>query len=158
MEMRRKELAVTEEKAVDEIIQGCICFRLALPDGDYPYVVPLNFGYAREEGVPTFYFHSGPKGHKVTLCREKGRGGFELDRGLTLKPNDKACDFSMAYQSVVGRGPILEITDPEEKTRALQVIMGHYSDRQDWTFPEKMLEKTCVFRLTAEEMTARQHG
>ena len=42
MEMRRKELAVTDPKELDEIILSCDCLRLALPDGDYPYIVPCT--------------------------------------------------------------------------------------------------------------------
>ena len=62
MEMRRKDLAVTEKEQIDAIIQSCDCVRLAFADGTHPYIVPLSFGYHREDGVSKFYFHSAAEG------------------------------------------------------------------------------------------------
>ena len=67
MEMRRKELAVTDPKELDEIILSCDCLRLALPDGDYPYIVPLNFGYSRQNGQTKFYIHHLTRGRKSIM-------------------------------------------------------------------------------------------
>ena len=99
MEMRRKDLAVTEKEQIDAIIQSCDCVRLAFADGTHPYIVPLSFGYHREDGVSKFYFHSAAAGRKVELCRKLGYAGFELDTNRQLKPDEKPCDFSVAYQS-----------------------------------------------------------
>ena len=81
-----------------------------------------------------------------------------MDTNRQLKPDEKPCDFSVAYQSVVGEGTITELKTPEEKTAGLQVIMKHYSDRTDWTFPEAVLNRTCVFCLTVVELSGRAHG
>lgn len=43
-EMRRKDREVTELEAVKEIIRQCDVLRLGLADGDYPHIVPMNFG------------------------------------------------------------------------------------------------------------------
>ena len=92
------------------------------------------------------------------VCRKLGYAGFELDTNRQLKPDEKPCDFSVAYQSVVGEGTITELKTPEEKTAGLQVIMKHYSERTDWTFPEAVLNRTCVFCLTVVELSGRAHG
>lgn len=49
-EMRRKDREVTELEAVKEIIRQCDVLRLGLADGDYPYIVPMNFGWEEKEG------------------------------------------------------------------------------------------------------------
>lgn len=49
-EMRRKDREVTELEAVKEIIRQCDVLRLGLVDGDYPYIVPMNFGWEEKEG------------------------------------------------------------------------------------------------------------
>ena len=41
MEMRRKELAVTDPAKIDAIIQSCDCIRLAFADGTHPYICLL---------------------------------------------------------------------------------------------------------------------
>lgn len=157
MEMRRKELAVTAPEQLDEIILACDCVRLAVPDGDYPYIVPLNFGYTRQGGQAKFYIHSANAGKKIDLFRAVKRASFELDTQHQLKTGEMACNYAMAYRSVVGRCEIAELTAAEEKAAGLQVIMAHYSDKTDWTFPDTALEKTCVFCLTVKEMSGRKH-
>lgn len=158
MEMRRKDLAVTEPEKIDKIINRCDCFRLAFADGKYPYIVPLNFGFVHRDGVRKFYFHSAAAGRKVDLCRSLGCAGFELDTNRAVNPNEKACDFSMAYQCVIGVGDITELTTPEEKAEGLRAIMKQYTGRTDWEFPEAVLAKTCVFCLTVTEISGREHG
>ena len=86
MEMRRKDLAVTDPAKIDAIIQGCDCIRLAFADGTHPYIVPLSFGYVREGDTAKFYFHGAANGRKVDLSRKLAYAGFELDRNRTLKP------------------------------------------------------------------------
>lgn len=158
MEMRRKDLAVTQPEEQDRIILACDCMRLGLADGDYPYVVPVNFGYQREDGQSKFYIHSAGVGHKIELLRKNLRCGFELDTGRELHTNEAPCDFSMAYESIMGNGDIVELTAPEDKIQALQIIMDHYSGKADWEFPEKMIKATCVFCLTVREMSGRKHA
>ncbi|MGI6711821.1 MAG: pyridoxamine 5'-phosphate oxidase family protein [Bacillota bacterium] len=157
MEMRRKDLAVNDPTRIDEIILSCDCCRLAFADGTHPYIVPLSFGYERKDEMQVFYFHGASVGRKVDLIRRLGYAGFELDGGGIVNPNEKACDFSVRYQSIVGEGEITELTDAMEKTQALQVIMKRYSGRGDWEFPEAVLAKTGVFRLVVKEICAREH-
>lgn len=158
MEMRRKDLAVTDPEKIDRIIQSCDCFRLAFADRTHPYIVPLSFGFTHQDGVRKIYFHSAGAGRKVDLCRKLGYAGFEFDTDRLVHPNEKACDFSMGYQSVIGEGTIAELTDVAEKTAALQTLMGHYSGRTDWTMPEAVVQRTCVFCLTVTEISGREHG
>lgn len=158
MEMRRKDLAVIDPARIDEIILSCNCCRLAFADGTHPYIVPLSFGYERKDDTQIFYFHGAAVGRKVDLMRSLAYAGFELDRDGTINSNEKACDFSVRYQSIIGEGEISEVTDTKEKAQPLQVIMKHYSSRDDWEFPEAVLAKTCVFRLVVKELSAREHG
>ena len=158
MEMRRKDLAIADPQQVDAIIQNSHCIRLAFADGKYPYIVPMSFGYQRQGDTQTFYLHGAAVGRKVDLIQKLGCAGFELDCDGHTNEDDKACDFSVRYQSVIGEGDIVQLTDPNEKAAALQVIMKKYSGRDDWEFPEAVLGKTAVFRLTVTAISARGHG
>ncbi len=156
--MRRSDLAINDNARIDEVILSCDCFRLAFADGTRPYIVPLSFGYRREEGLPVIYFHSAAQGRKVDLSRSLRYAGFEFDTDRAVKPDEKACDFSMRYACVIGEGKLEEITEPAEKAKALNLIMTQYSGKSDWAFPEHVLAKTVVFRLTATEISGREHG
>ena len=41
--MRRKDREVTDFDSIVRIIDKCDVLRLGLADGDYPYIVPVNF-------------------------------------------------------------------------------------------------------------------
>lgn len=155
--MRANDKEVTDSRMIDQMILSCDCCRLGLADGMRPYIVPVNFGYVREEGRPVFYFHGSRLGRKMDLIRRNGCAGFELDTNHMLHESDRACGYSYRYQSVIGAGNVSEITDREEKRRALQYIMEHYSGKSDWNFDDKALDATAVIRLEADEMACKAH-
>ena len=155
--MRRKDRQVTDPGIIEDILSRCTVCRLGLRDGDQVYIVPLNFGWEAEDGRYTFYFHGAAEGRKLDLLRANGRAGFELDTGYRLHPADRACGWSTAFQSIIGEGPVSFVEDPAEKRRALGRILVHNTGREDWEFPDAMLNATCVYRLTAEELSCKEH-
>lgn len=155
--VRRKDREVTDPKRIDEIIQSCDCARLGLSDGDAAYIVPLNFAYVRMGGTPTFYFHCAHEGRKLMLLARNPHAGFELDTAHALHPGDAGCDFSFAFQSVIGTGTVAAVTDPAEKKEALRRIVSHYSDREAWEFTAAQAASVTVLRLTMEEMACKEH-
>ena len=56
--MRRTDREITDAEKITQIIQTCHCCRLGFCDNGAVYIVPLNFGYAEENGKRVFYFHS----------------------------------------------------------------------------------------------------
>ncbi len=157
MKMRRKEREVTDAAKIDAIIRSCDCCRLGFVDGDEAYIVPVNFAMTEEGGKRVFYIHGAKEGRKAELIREKGRCSFEMDTGHRVKAGESACDFSYLYQSVMGRGSIAFVEDLAQKTAALNLIMGQYSDRSDWSFPEAVLARTGLIRLEVEELTCKEN-
>ena len=155
--MRRKDREITETAKIDEIILSCECCRLGFRDGERVYIVPLNFGYANENGKAIFYFHGAKEGRKIDLIEKNGYAAFELDTNHQVNTDEAACDFSFRFRSVIGEGPISMISDQEEKKKALLCIMDHYSEKKDWEFPEAMLKNTAVFRLEAENLACKEH-
>ena len=156
--MRRKDREVTEETRIDEIIRACDCCRLGFSDGRQVYIVPLSFGYTSENGCRTFYFHSAKEGRKLELMRRGGSVGFELDTNFRLNGAETACGHSLRFQSVIGSGRITFAETEDEKREGLQRIMEQYTGRGGWTFEEKMLAETCVYRLTVEELSCKEHA
>ena len=73
--MRRNEREITDPKIIEEIIHQATICRIALYDADYPYIVPLNYGY--ESGA--LYFHSAKEGKKIDLIRKNSRVCFEIE-------------------------------------------------------------------------------
>ena len=155
--MKRKDREITDIEQLDKIIQQCDCCRIALIDGNKPYIVPLNFGYERTSHTPVFYFHGAKEGKKIDLLQQNNQVAIELDTNHLLVSGENACDFSYCYQSVIGTGTLSIITDENERITALQIIMEHYSGKSDWQFSEKTLQATTLLKLEIEEMTGKGH-
>ena len=52
--MRRTDREITDAEKITQIIQTCHCCRLGFCDNGAVYIVPLNFGYAEENGKRVF--------------------------------------------------------------------------------------------------------
>ena len=155
--MRRQDRAVTAPEKVRAVIDACEVCRLGLQDGRGVYVVPVNFGYAVEDGRTVFYFHGAREGRKIDLIRDTGWACMQMEEGYQLHRADRACGHSAAFQSVIGEGPIRVVETAEEKRRGLAAIMHQATCCGDWTFPDAAVDAVCVLRLDAEELSCKEH-
>ena len=151
--MRRKDREVARREDIEEIIRRADVCRLALCEGDHPYVVPLCFGY--EAGI--LYFHCAPHGRKLEILKNNRNVCFEMDVDHELVPGETSCAWGLRYRSVVGFGRASCIRDPESKRKALRIIMGHYSD-EVLEFPKEALARTAVIKVAVDDMTGKSAG
>jgi len=148
--MRRSEKEITDQSAIEAIINASLVCRLALSDGDQPYIVPLSFGYQDK----TLYFHSALEGKKIDIIKINNRICFEFDLNTEIIEAEKACKWGIKYQSVIGFGKAVLVHNIEEKQKALSIIMSQYSDR-NFQFPDKAIKKTQVIKIEIEKMTGK---
>ena len=97
--MRRTDREITDAEKITQIIQTCHCCRLGFCDNGAVYIVPLNFGYAEENGKRVFYFHSAKSGRKLDLIAGTPSVGFELDvrKPAGIPPGFKALSARGAF-------------------------------------------------------------
>ena len=155
--MRRKDREVTQIEEQLAILDQCKVCRVALQDKQGLYLVPLNFGYLREKDTPIFYFHSANFGKKLDLIRQNPLVGFELDTKHQLSVGNTACNYSFYYQSIIGAGKISIVEEIQQKKKALQVIMQHYTKTSNWEFSDQSLTAITILKLTVTEMTCKEH-
>ena len=155
--MRRQDRLVTDPERIRAVIDACETCRLGFCDQGRPYVVPVNFGHAVENGRHVFYFHGAPEGRKIDLIRQTGWACIEMEEGYQLKRADKACGHTAAFRSIIGEGPIRVVETAEEKRRGLACIMAHTAGGEDWEFPEEAVQAVCVYQLTAEALSCKEH-
>ncbi|MDC7221925.1 MAG: pyridoxamine 5'-phosphate oxidase family protein [Spirochaetales bacterium] len=152
-EMKRSDRQVTDIKEIEDIIKRCQVCRLAMIDGDEPYVVPLNFGYKDK----TVYFHGALVGRKISVIEKNPSVCLEFDIAHKLiTDEDTACKWSQNYESVIawGKGEIL--VDPHEKREAFNIIMGQYSEKKEWDYPDVVVERTHIIKVPLERITAKR--
>ena len=70
MRMRRKDREVTEMEEIQQIFDECKVCRIGIMDENGPYIVPVNYGYVREEGKVILYIHGAREGKKIDLIRK----------------------------------------------------------------------------------------
>ena len=151
--MRKKEREITDLSEIEGIIQKAQVCRIAMVDGNQPYIVPVCFGY--EKGA--LYVHGALVGRKIDVLKKNNRVCFEMDADVEIRNAEKACQFSLKYRSVIGTGKARFLENDKEKARALNVIMKHYSDR-DFTFSKPDLDSVLVWKIEIESMSGKKAG
>jgi uncharacterized protein len=155
--MKRRDHQVDGIKEMEKIISRCQVCHLALSDPHgHPYALAPNFGY-QPGSPPSLYFHCARQGKKLDLIQGNPKAAFIIDRALELKTGPMACDWGMNYESIMGTGCIMIVTDSQERKRGLDTIMAQYGYSAPVYAPES-LEHTVVLRLTISEMTGKRKG
>lgn len=149
--MRRKEKEISDKKEMEAILKQSKVGRIALVDGDRPYIIPVNFGYR----AGTLFFHSAPEGRKIELIQKNPNICFEVDQVIKFKKSKIACEWSVEYKSVIAFGKAALVNGREEKEDALKTIMAQYSGK-NFEFPAENLDRTVVIKMTVEQMTGKQ--
>ena len=153
--MRRSDREVTDPGELEDIIRRAAVCHLAMVDGDTPYVVPLNFGYAFEEGVLTLYFHSARAGRKLDILRRNAQVCFEMAIEGGLLSNGDPCETGFAYASVIGTGLAELLEDPAAQCRALSLLMKQQTGRE-LVFTPAQAAAVCTFCVRAVEICGKR--
>jgi nitroimidazol reductase NimA-like FMN-containing flavoprotein (pyridoxamine 5'-phosphate oxidase superfamily) len=156
--MRRKDREITEvEKKLEIIAKNKVC-RLGLSRDNFPYIVPLNYGYSFEDNVLVLYFHGAAEGKKMDIIKENNNACFEIDFEGRLIEGEQPCSYGYAFKSIIGFGKIIIMSSSmEEKTYGLNKIMSHQTGKEmAFNFSEKALRNVTVYKMVVEEFTGKQ--
>ena len=154
--MRRIDREVTDKTAIEEFIGKEQILRVAFYDDGEIYIVPVNYGYVCENDRYSFYFHGAKAGRKYELSKSRPTVGFEIDGAYQLLSGDSACDYSARFQSVIGTGTLEIVEDMAEKVKGLNALMRQISQKSQWSYSEKVLEATAVFRLDVQKLSCKR--
>ena len=137
--MRRKDREVTDIEKIKEILDACKVSRIGLMDQGKVYIVPMNHGYSLEDGPQV---------------------GFEMDCGHELVEGRLTCQHSYHYASIIGNGEARVITEPEEKLKALAVIMKHQTGKefQEFETNPRLEKAVSIIKVEVGEYTCKCYG
>ena len=151
--MRRKEKEITSVEEMVAVIRACSVCRVAMADGDTPYVVAMNFGY-RDDAI---FLHCAPEGRKLDILEKNPKVCVLFDTGHELTTGSRSCKWGMRYQSVMAFGVAEPLTSAPERKAALDVIMGNHGG-EGGDYQEAVLKKLTVLKITVSSMTGKQSG
>lgn len=153
--MRRKDREVTDFNEIVKIIDECEIVRIGLADGDYPYIVPLNFAYEVVGEQVSLYIHGAMAGKKYEMLQKNPHCSFEMDLPLRMDCLVEQKDVTMRYKCVMGKATAHFLAG-EEKQRAIDhVIMARKEETKHFEYNQAAVAKTAVIRLEVTEMTAK---
>ncbi|MHB8546199.1 MAG: pyridoxamine 5'-phosphate oxidase family protein [Nitrosotalea sp.] len=141
-------LEIKSKERIIEFLNQQETGRICSIDKDgFPQIIPMNFAYTND----VIYMHSHPRGEKLENIIKNSKVGFEVDHSLEFLPSyfTSPTDASQAdtlYISVVIKGKASLVSDPKEKTKALNELMKKYQ-------PEGGYEKLTPDMKVVEEVT-----
>ena len=152
--MTKRELQITDPERIRKILDTAGVLYLGLSVDNEPYVVPMNYGYCMEDGKLTLYLHSAVRGRKLDMIRANPNVFFALDCDRMPFEGKVACQYGLAYSSVMGRGTAHIVEDVEEKKKAMSILMKTQT-RKDFDFNERLVSIVAVIRIDVSEFTAK---
>ncbi len=150
--MRKTRLEIKDQKILEEILAGAIICRVAMMDGELPYIVPFNYGY--RDGC--IYIHSAPEGKKIDLIGKNKQVCFEVEDEIEIEEGKQACSWTTSYRSIVGYGSIEILTDDQSKQEGLEIIMAQHGAPNLLEFNAKNLERMVILKLTISSLSGKQ--
>ncbi|MQY52355.1 pyridoxamine 5'-phosphate oxidase family protein [Rhodocyclus tenuis] len=151
--MRRSDREITDRAEIDAILRSEKVMRIALVDGDTPFLVPVFFSY---DGT-ALYFHSARSGSKIDIIKRNNKVCFEVSTGHGVIESQMACDFEARHKTVIGVGHIERVRDEAEKKRALDAIVARFTE-QHFEYPEENFRATAVLRIDIDSLKGKKHG
>jgi nitroimidazol reductase NimA-like FMN-containing flavoprotein (pyridoxamine 5'-phosphate oxidase superfamily) len=148
-------MARQEEKDKDLIrafIQANEYCMLSVVDGDKPYSVPLNFGFTMEEdGKLTLYVHTSKGGRLYDILHAKPQGDIPVAFSMVSLEGvlrfEHACDWDLVYQSLLGEGNLVIVTETADKEAALSCLMDCLGAQPGYSFSPARVNATTVYRV-----------
>ena len=138
--MRRNDREITDPAITEAFLAKEQIIRIAFYDHGELYIVPVNYGFQKENGQYRFYFHGAKAGRKYTLSLANPEIGFEIDGAYVLHTEETACGHSAGFMSV------------------MQCLMQQTTGKSDWVFDEAAMQKTAVFRIDVQTFSCKAKG
>ena len=153
--MRRKDREITNAEEITRIVEKAKILHLGLFDGDYPYVVPLHYGFTYKDDAFFFYMHSAKEMHKLELIKENPHVCVELECDIVpVSGGQIPCQYGSTYASVIGKGKAELVSDVPEKIHGLELLMENQTG-QKFAFDEKMAASVAIIKVVVSDFTAK---
>ena len=155
--MTGTEREITDINEIEDVLRSARVCRIALIDGEYPYIVPMCFGYNLTGERLEIYFRCKEKGKKMDLVRSNKKAAFEIDKLHDIIRTDHSLGFAAHYHSIAGIGTI-EIVTGIDKITGITLLTKKYLDGESENkFSEQTLNDCAILKLTADELCCKEY-
>ena len=153
--MRRKDREVKDITRILKIIDKAKILHFGMFTDEYPYIVPLHYGYEYEDGCFIFYMHSAKEGHKLDAVKKNPNICIELETDVNLVSGDDVpCMYGAKYGSFIGKGTAELVDNEDEKINGLKLLMKNQTGK-DFEIDVKMADTVELIKVNLKEFTAK---
>lgn len=153
--MRRKARAL-DKASCEEVLSSEPLGRLAVTDGEFPYVIPVFFAYHDQ----TIIIHSAKVGLKIDVLACGKPVCFEVDRFEGFLHAERACDCGASFDSVICFGWARLESDRARKLEFLEILCQRYARYGLPSVISKtdlvQVDATAVIAMDIHQMTGKR--
>jgi len=145
----------TDLEQISDILSRCDTMTLGMNDGDTPYLIPMTFAHAMENGQIVIYFHSAKGGHKWEILNQDPNVCIEAH--IYYKTVQEGKRVTAKYESVIGSGKVEKIEERKDKAAAFKLVLAHYNQSG---FPAQSCEglsRCDVFKVPLTQVTGKNN-
>jgi nitroimidazol reductase NimA-like FMN-containing flavoprotein (pyridoxamine 5'-phosphate oxidase superfamily) len=155
--MRRKDKEIIDINEKIKIIEKCKICRLGLSENNYPYIVPLNYGFSYDDEKLILYFHCAMEGKKIDIIKKNNNVCFEIDCDTKLIEGEAPCEYGYEFKSIIGFGKIILLDTKDEKINGLNFLMKQQTGKDiKYNYNENELKNVIILKMFVEEFTGKQ--
>ncbi len=152
--MRKWQREVWDFNEIVEILGKCDTIRLGLKGmREYPYIVPLSFGYEVVNGRLYIYFHCAQSGCKIDLINNNCNVCVEADCLNGYVEHDGA--VTADYESVIGFGKAWRVIG-EDAVHGIDLLLKHCGIEGHNPRDCVKMGAVAVYRVTIESITGKK--
>ncbi|KQX45439.1 pyridoxamine 5'-phosphate oxidase family protein [Paenibacillus sp. Root444D2] len=159
--LRNVKRSSTDADKIQHFLKQAQIGFLGLSSEDVPYVIPLNFSWLNN----AIYFHGAEEGRKITYIKQNPRACFTISENYGTITSPIPAKTDTAFMSIIIEGNLERVTDLDEATAAMQVMLdkyvpGYYDRPLGRSHLDRYVSplgsKTAIFKLSAESLTAKE--
>lgn len=152
--MHRTDREITDFEQLKTIIENGEIINTAIMDSPAPYVVPTNYAYEFDGRRLTLYLHGAARGKKWALIANDPNVSFSIVSDAHLEPDE----HTMYYESILGTGNAILMTDQESKEHALRLLLKKELGHFDGPLDPDDLAHVGIIKINVATYTGKQHN
>ena len=150
--MRRAEREIKDWDGILDVLRRADTIRLGLHGDQFPYVVPVSFGFEDCGGQIVIYIHGAREGLKHKLIDINNNVCVEADIFHRYAETDTG--VTAEYESVIGFGAA-NVIKGEEAVRGLDLICSHCG-YHGYIYDKAAPAHMRIYRITLSSVTGKR--
>jgi nitroimidazol reductase NimA-like FMN-containing flavoprotein (pyridoxamine 5'-phosphate oxidase superfamily) len=164
---RKPDRAISADEAWDvlgsaDVQYGLLGTHGLAKEGNFPYVVPMNFAADRDAAALYFHSTSETASKRYRAIKENAKASFTVVDPISAivpDPQARPCKFSMRYRSVMVFGEIAEVESAHEKAQCLDFLMQQKAgDVPLQKVRPEDVENVTIWKLVVQHVSGKKGG